>query len=425
MLLLCIALHAHRCMYPILARQHRSLLALYASAMIFPMLATSHLWHSTFAAQTNTTLIFLLLLLFSYRAEHNRWNFAGVSYVTLAFCLVWLAKPNTGLVCIALSILFPLLSPARRRLLPVWLSLVASGFLLSVFVLAFMSVSIVQVWRSYLLISNRPDLWSMLGDGLFYEQTTPGSLSTVTSYVICLVLLVASAYIMLRRSCLLSSPYLAALIGGVAVSLAGFATNWDLKFNDLAPAFFGAGAFLTLPAPCTGRPGKFVSRTLTATSILGIAMALILCCTRARMVSAGDWTEIPPEDTTFHSDRFLGYFGGTAKLWQVLAQVDQVRAANPQASIFFGPRLEFLYAREHLTSPQGLPVWWHPGTSYPVAAEPQIVQNWIVHKYDLVVLDASDDEGLRRLPVQVVNTLHHEYAILSGNKEPLVVLRRR
>lgn len=118
MLLMCIALHAHRCMYSILTRQHRLVLGFYALAMAFPMLVTSHLWHSAFAAQANTTLIFLLLLLFSYRAEHNRWNLAGLGYTAFAFCLVWLAKPNTALACIGLSILFPLLSSFRLNYYP-------------------------------------------------------------------------------------------------------------------------------------------------------------------------------------------------------------------------------------------------------------------------------------------------------------------
>ncbi len=425
MLLLCIALHAHRCMYPILTRQHRLVVGLYASAMIFPMLVTSHLWHSAFAAQTNTTLLFLLLFVFSYRAEHDRWNFAGLSYSSFAFCLVWLAKPNTGLACIALSILFPLLSRSRQRLLPIWLSLVASGFLLSIFVLACMSVSPLQVWQSYLLISNRPHVLTMLGDGIFYEQTTPASLSNVTTYVICTVLLVTSIFVIHRRTIRVTSPYLAVLVSGIAVSLVGFATNWDLKFNDLAPTFFGAGAFLTLPPTHKARPGKFVSRTLTACSILGMAMAIVLCCIRARMVSSGHWAETPPNDTTFHKDPFFGYFGGSAKFWQVLAQVDSLRAANPKASLYFGPRLEFLYAREHLAPPTDLPVWWHPGSSYPLASEPQIVRAWSERRYDLVLLDSSDDEGLRRLPIQMVNEFHQYYAITLQNNETLVVLRPR
>jgi hypothetical protein len=37
--------------------------------------------------------------------------------------------------------------------------------------------------------------------------------------------------------------------------------------------------------------------------------------------------------------------------------------------VILGPRLEFLYAQWRLHSPIGLPLWWHPGSSYSVGTD--------------------------------------------------------
>jgi hypothetical protein len=40
------------------------------------------------------------------------------------------------------------------------------------------------------------------------------------------------------------------------------------------------------------------------------------------------------------------------------------KAGVAKDEVFFGPALEFAYAAFGFTPPKGLPVWWHPGTSY-------------------------------------------------------------
>lgn len=181
----------------------------------------------------------------------------------------------------------------------------------------------------------------MLGDGIFYEQTTPGSLSNVTTYVICSILLATSIYVVVQRSAKLTSPCLAALVSGIAVSLVGFATNWDLKFNDLPPIFFSAGAFLALSSTSGTRAGKLVGQTLTASSILGLVMALVLCCTRARMVSGGPWAETPPENTAFHRDRFFGYFGGSANFGSYSLRLIKFALPTPKPPFISVPDWSF------------------------------------------------------------------------------------
>jgi len=55
-------------------------------------------------------------------------------------------------------------------------------------------------------------------------------------------------------------------------------------------------------------------------------------------------------------------------------------ACGAESVTLFGPRIEFLYAQWLLPSPKGLPLWWHPGSSYFVGRDldeiSQTIRGW-------------------------------------------------
>jgi tetratricopeptide (TPR) repeat protein len=57
----------------------------------------------------------------------------------------------------------------------------------------------------------------------------------------------------------------------------------------------------------------------------------------------------------------------------------------PNQKIFFGPRMEFGYLYTKSLSPYGMPLWWHPGTSYGLFDEKKIINNFIKAKFDVLI----------------------------------------
>jgi hypothetical protein len=83
----------------------------------------------------------------------------------------------------------------------------------------------------------------------------------------------------------------------------------------------------------------------------------------------------------------------------MLSEVDSVVDSHPGAHYFFGPRMEFLYARERVPSPRGLPNWWHPNTSFVPKQIPDIRKAWRSDHLDILVFAYNDRT---RLPSELV-----------------------
>jgi hypothetical protein len=110
------------------------------------------------------------------------------------------------------------------------------------------------------------------------------------------------------------------------------------------------------------------------------SMLLILCIAevglsagRARMKSVGPWATAIAGPHSLHYDPFFGPFYGRREFWSMLQEMDGDLSGVPHTNIFFGPRLEFEYARAGIPSPRNMPIWWHPGSSYPSTDESKFV----------------------------------------------------
>jgi len=91
---------------------------------------------------------------------------------------------------------------------------------------------------------------------------------------------------------------------------------------------------------------------------------------------------------------------------RILQQMQSIVAANPGRKFFFGTRLEFGYAAFGKPSPRGLPVWWHPGTSYPLRSEGAIVRRFQESKFDVLIFARND---FTRTPAGIVAVMSTEY----------------
>ena len=120
-------------------------------------------------------------------------------------------------------------------------------------------------------------------------------------------------------------------------------------------------------------------------------------------------------------DGFFGKFETRRQFRDLLQQVDSVVDASKGKKIFFGPLMEFLYAREGLSSPSNLPVWWHPGSSYAISREPDISQAWQEHRFDVLIFNKNDRT---RFPQALLSEIQSQYEFDNSNRAIDVFYRK-
>jgi hypothetical protein len=68
--------------------------------------------------------------------------------------------------------------------------------------------------------------------------------------------------------------------------------------------------------------------------------------------------------------------------------------------------MEFLYARYRLASPRGLPLWWHPGSSFPFSAQPAILAAFERDRPQVLIF-LHDDRS--HMPAALLDRMSREY----------------
>jgi hypothetical protein len=105
----------------------------------------------------------------------------------------------------------------------------------------------------------------------------------------------------------------------------------------------------------------------------------------------------------------------------VLAQIKQVLDGPNSHNVFFGPRMEFGYAAFNRPSPTGLPLWWHPGSSFGLADEQRILQEWKSKNFDCLVFLKHD---FTRYSPELMKILHADYTFVESASELTVLYRK-
>jgi hypothetical protein len=194
-------------------------------------------------------------------------------------------------------------------------------------------------------------------------------------------------------------------------------TNYELKTSDLAPLLL-AVAVLGLQ-PWGRRHFTIAARRVVAVMMLGCVVAsLYWSVTRYRVRGIGEGMFFQyPASIRISSGFFEGLTTGP-RLVAVVEQTEDVLRRHP-GTVFFGPRMEFLYAVFNRPPGKGLPLFWHPGSAYPEAAIPAIVQAFSANRFDTLVFLRGD---ATRMPVSLLREIAQSYVRVTGYDE-LTVFR--
>ena len=115
----------------------------------------------------------------------------------------------------------------------------------------------------------------------------------------------------------------------------------------------------------------------------------------------------PNPDKTIQDGYFTGLTVGN-RLFAILEKKQFEGFYNGSESVFFGPRIEFLYAQFKLSSPKGLPLWWHPGSSYNKKDEKRIIKNFIQNDFKTLIFLKNDRT---RMPEDLLLWIERNYKI--------------
>jgi hypothetical protein len=192
-------------------------------------------------------------------------------------------------------------------------------------------------------------------------------------------------------------------------------TDWDTKYNDVS-----------LPVFCLLISSSFYvysSRIIVVViAVLGFG-AVAGGINRQRMhdVGVGNFWEAT-ELSTIKSGYFAGLNAGPRLNKLRIAIQNNLKNPYPLNNVFCGPRIEFCYADNNLISPTGLPLWWHPGSSYPVKLESQIIFTFKKSNFDkLIFLEGDRTRMPQEVLMYIKNNYHLTYSdsvveILGKNK---------
>lgn len=374
----------------------RWLVVVYSALQMTPLLAIGFPWHSSW---TETSSLYALLVTFALATSTPPPRSVPIEYLIhlcLAESLLLLAKPNVALPILLGCTLALLLAHRARSAL---LGLLGSA-LLSSLLLGFAHTSLAATFRVYLQLTSRFRPGHFLSGILYNKDLSVG----FQRWIIYAIILPATLWIIIQALRRGPSPpvWLRALaLTAALASWLGIGTNVEFSLID-APTLLLAAAFVA-----TTRSHTFARSALSVATYVCFAIALFYGLSRARMQEVGVWAEAETCGVEARiRDRFFGSFTTCRNLSSVIEETDSAIHTLAPRSVFFGPRMEFLYARERLASPRGLPLWWHPGSSYPLSSLPAILAAFDADRPQVLIF-LHDDRS--HMPAALLDRMSREY----------------
>ena len=359
-----------------------------------PMVYTGHLWHSSVSSVS--AALFCLAILPVIRDEVL--DAPKAALLMLATVLVALSKQNVAVPLLSFSVGCLLISGYANGFRAV--AIILAGVLAAV-ILAFAVLGLgFDGWMylySAVLGRTRPpiELWS--------DTLRMGSGIAVLAITAVVVLVFGMTLLGKRASLAPKQRWF--FTGLLLVSLLPVLTDWDAKLNNLP--FLSIAALLPALA-LSVNTALGVDRAVRLSIWLAVVIAALGGWGRERMRAVGPFYE----SSSIHS--VGGYFDGlkTGPWFAVVIQeISKALTLDDDQRVFFGPRLEFGYRFANLASPPGMPLWWHPGSSYALSDEGRIAQRFAELNFGLLVFSRGDRT---RMPPELVNWIEQNYEKVEG-----------
>jgi hypothetical protein len=392
---------------------------IYCASLSVPLLVVNHVWHSSIAQQFSVYALLTTAAIVSGHRGPRRLDAAELWLnLVIAFAGLLLSKPNTAYTTLVLCAAALVLAKQRWRYLGSALlgSLVVASAILVPF-----RMSVFSMWAGYAGLQGRL-VPKPLITGLLIGRSFMGGGEALIAYLCGAMLATLILSLLWKHRLGLRENSLLFLAGsGLLVTVAGMSTNFELKIVDLPTLLMGSAL---LPLAIADERRLAFART-SALAVTLLLIASFYAEIRLRMITTGMWANDAYGGMLPVGDTFFGPLQAAQALRSILADSDAIVAARPGERIFFGPRLEFLYARDHLPSPLHLPLWWHTGTSFPAGWETNVNRAWEGDRFDVLIFyrNAEDDGRLLMTP-QVQADVTSQFRELPGTSAIQVFVRK-
>jgi hypothetical protein len=361
-----------------------------ASILSLPLLYTNHIWHSSFSQYFAIVFFYSIYILIN----SNYFSKKILFNIFIASALVSLTKQNVAVPCLIMGSSYLLFFDKRKLHAIVVLVGALTGISIALFIL---HVSLSSFLYSYSAVLGRSKLNIDMWLAMLHVKSHWPLLILLSLYLILFKLSVN------KESKRVKSYFLIFLL----ISLLPILTNWDIKINDsMLPIFiFFTGIFNAGNIPVYQDYIKSSRQILFCLLILSLLGGYC----RERMKHVGPFYEIPA-NSIIHS----GYFKGLVTGLTFEGTLDEIRRLKnkwPEKIIYFGPRIEFAYLETKSKSPKGFPLWIHPGTSYALFDERNVILNFVNQQFDILVFVKGDRT---RMPPEILSHINEKYHYEMG-----------
>jgi len=342
---------------------------------------------------------------------------AQASYLA-ALLMIALAKPNVGVVLIIGSTVV-FITSARHR----WKVLVISiiSFLCFLAILALHGISLFAMLANYSAVAGR-----LLSTE--YAFSHGSDLSTDLSSAFTVLVLFLPFLLSTRglESLFAGGRLQMICIIGALSSLYAFITNCDFKlYNTLLPLlatyFYSASVPSLKPAAGGLFPRfyfeKYMGCVALGAAIIGMGDGI----SRACIYGIGPFFEFTtPKDQV--QIPFFDGFTGSPSFKAITEKTARIMKAYPNATVCFGPRMQWGYAAFNRPSPLHQPAWWNPYAGYNAADEPKIFHDLEGFNFDIIILFKGD---ATYWPPDYINYIKANYAADVSFDPATLLLRKK
>ncbi len=101
-------------------------------------------------------------------------------------------------------------------------------------------------------------------------------------------------------------------------------------------------------------------------------------------------------------------------------------AWTPDLPVYFGPRIEFMYAALGIQSPKDLPIWWHPGISFPRELVDKAADSFRQQHFKTCIFYRNPEcpnGEFTRIPPQIIKELAMNYDFYQ--RDNVVIFERK
>jgi hypothetical protein len=370
------------------------------------MLSICYWWYNN-VATIAATLFFLSCLLY-FKRPHAAWT--QVSYV-VSLALLGLMKPNVAFPAALAGIVCTFVAASEKTRV---LILTFSAVAMNIAFLAANHVSLFGMMTTYLGVADTRG-FATVGLDMMQREDVPRLLVCELILAIPFLAWWPQFRTALRQRNHRDLAYVLLLLSAPAVSLFAMCTNMDLKDVEWPlPLCFGV---VLLDAGAADIHVRW--RKIFLCFVLALmASDLYLGAIRDRVRMIGPF--FTTNETLQPGLSFFGNMQASRTFYDVNQELREILPVAPRP-VFFGPRMEFGYAAFGLPSPAHLPVGWDPGTTFPLSEQPEILQAWHDHCFEILIFSKHD---FTYYSAEFVKTIRQSYE-LNDDWPRLTVLRRR